>query len=57
MIWGLKSAGGLDIFSIQGGSNFAGGYFFSGGLGLLKKSPAARSLVYIIQLLDKIIIG
>ena len=37
MIWGLKSAGGLDIFSIQGGSNFAGGYFFSGGLGLLKK--------------------
>ena len=24
MIWGLKSAGGLDIFGIQGGCSFAG---------------------------------
>ena len=47
MILGLKSAGGLDNFGIQGGVilrrvTFSGGFWFSE-----KNSPPAGSLVYI----------
>ena len=48
MIWGLKSAGGLYIFGIQGGCNFAVCYFFrGGGLRSSKKNRLRRAVWYI----------